>query len=393
MRTTQTKIITENTNHATLNRDKASFFSNQTVNEVPFFNPAVIQPKLIIGSPDDKFEKEADQVANLVTSLPENAISRTEISNSNSDYSGKGNFASPRLTNQLHQTKNTGLYLPNSIQNEMKNKTSIDYSRTKIHTNSKADQMNQDLGARAFAFENNIYFRNSEYRPETAEGKRLLIHELTHVAQQGGADIQRQLITPLGSGGGYRGIMDRDRRASHNPSAQNETTQHREFVFPGISRMMTPRETQFYLVVHLANPQLYATLQALIAISRVMDITIGVGVQLGGAAVIGASGSAGYVINRGRLGFYGSYGGDLGAIVSASAEIVFTVIDGGLGNFSGPAVAAVFGGGEVIVGHFSLIMPISGSGILGISLSGGAGIGLTPVEAYISITNTHAPTD
>ncbi|MGI9542139.1 MAG: eCIS core domain-containing protein, partial [Cyclobacteriaceae bacterium] len=51
---------------------------------------------------------------------------------------------------------------------------------------SEARELNQQLGAQAFTQGRDIYFNSDKYHPETASGKRLLAHELTHVIQQKG---------------------------------------------------------------------------------------------------------------------------------------------------------------------------------------------------------------
>ena len=46
------------------------------------------------------------------------------------------------------------------------------------------------INARAFTFGDNIVFGKAEYSPGIDAGKKLLAHELTHVAQQG-AGVRR----------------------------------------------------------------------------------------------------------------------------------------------------------------------------------------------------------
>src|SRR5690606_10069691 len=54
-----------------------------------------------------------------------------------------------------------------------------------IHTDSQAVEMNKSLGAQAFTYGNDIYFNQGKYNPDSASGKHLLAHELTHTIQQG----------------------------------------------------------------------------------------------------------------------------------------------------------------------------------------------------------------
>ena len=59
----------------------------------------------------------------------------------------------------------------------------------RIHTDPKAAESTQTLGAEAFTLGHNIVFNVSRYSPETSEGKRLLAHELAHVVQQQSANM------------------------------------------------------------------------------------------------------------------------------------------------------------------------------------------------------------
>ena len=43
------------------------------------------------------------------------------------------------------------------------------------------------MSARAFATGTDVYFAKGEYKPEPADGDRLIAHELAHVVQQRGA--------------------------------------------------------------------------------------------------------------------------------------------------------------------------------------------------------------
>lgn len=62
-----------------------------------------------------------------------------------------------------------------------------DLSRVRIHTDRRAAESARALGARAYTIGSDIYFGAGEYRPGTREGRRLIAHELAHVAQQRGA--------------------------------------------------------------------------------------------------------------------------------------------------------------------------------------------------------------
>lgn len=69
-----------------------------------------------------------------------------------------------------------------------------DLSGVRIHTDSAAGQSARAIQATAYTLGHNIVFGEHQFAPSTAAGRRLLTHELAHVAQQRGATdiIQRQ---------------------------------------------------------------------------------------------------------------------------------------------------------------------------------------------------------
>ena len=56
-----------------------------------------------------------------------------------------------------------------------------------VHTDDTSDQLNRSVSARAFATGTDVYFASGEYNPGSADGDRLIAHELAHVVQQRGA--------------------------------------------------------------------------------------------------------------------------------------------------------------------------------------------------------------
>ena len=57
----------------------------------------------------------------------------------------------------------------------------------RVHDDPGAAADARRFGARAFTQGQDVYFGEGKYDPQSAEGKRLIAHELTHVAQQAGA--------------------------------------------------------------------------------------------------------------------------------------------------------------------------------------------------------------
>ncbi len=62
-----------------------------------------------------------------------------------------------------------------------------DLSDVRVHTDDTADKLNNAVSARAFATGTDVYFASGEYSPGSADGDKLIAHELAHVVQQRGA--------------------------------------------------------------------------------------------------------------------------------------------------------------------------------------------------------------
>ena len=69
------------------------------------------------------------------------------------------------------------------IINDFNQKTGSNLDEVKILYGSGADEYTRSRHALALAVADKIYFRNGAYKPETEEGRALIAHELTHIAQ------------------------------------------------------------------------------------------------------------------------------------------------------------------------------------------------------------------
>ncbi len=164
-----------------------------------FFPP--IQPKLTVGRPNDPPEREADAVADqVVRALDSPAPDADSPSQSEAMHIGRSpasdhvrlqttDSASPRgaeLEGKLNSTKGGGQPLESETRGPMEDAFGADFSDVRIHTGSDAAELNDGLGARAFAHGQDVYFNDGQFEPDTKEGQKLLAHELTHTIQQDG---------------------------------------------------------------------------------------------------------------------------------------------------------------------------------------------------------------
>jgi hypothetical protein len=79
--------------------------------------------------------------------------------------------------------RSAGDRLPAAALAEMQRRLGADFSHVRIHTDAIADRAAQALGARAFAVGEQLFFASGAFAPDSAEGRKLLAHELTHVVQ------------------------------------------------------------------------------------------------------------------------------------------------------------------------------------------------------------------
>lgn len=176
----------------------------------------LIQPKLKVGQPGDKYEQEAERVAEQVMKMsepdslqmqPEEEEEKIQMqpleeeeklqmkcNHDNRDFAiqkmSPGNAGSVPVSdyifNQIGNTKGNGKSLDVQNQLFMADRFGADFGKVKIHTDQTAVHLNRQLNAQAFTVGNDIYFNKGKYNPSGDAGRKLLAHELTHTIQQGG---------------------------------------------------------------------------------------------------------------------------------------------------------------------------------------------------------------
>jgi hypothetical protein len=66
----------------------------------------------------------------------------------------------------------------------MESRFGHDFSAVRVHTDEKAAVSARAVNALAYSVGNDLVFEREQYAPNTLAGRKLLAHELTHVAQQ-----------------------------------------------------------------------------------------------------------------------------------------------------------------------------------------------------------------
>lgn len=162
--------------------EKADTAQNKTDSvktETPKNKEAHLAPKPLIQKKKEE-EIQAKEEEEIQAKEDEKEVQMSATADANpSDTSN--------LESTLNSSKGGGTPLSGKVKTDMESGIGADFSNVRIHNDSTAVKMNQQLGAQAFATGNNIYFNEGKYNPGSQDGKHLLAHELTHTVQQGAA--------------------------------------------------------------------------------------------------------------------------------------------------------------------------------------------------------------
>jgi hypothetical protein len=72
-----------------------------------------------------------------------------------------------------------------------------DFGDVRVHTDAAATESAKAVNAHAYTVGSNVVFQRDRYDPDSAEGRTMLAHELTHVVQQRSGPVDG---TPTGGG-------------------------------------------------------------------------------------------------------------------------------------------------------------------------------------------------
>jgi hypothetical protein len=170
--------------------------------------PGPIQAKLKVGAVNDPLEHEADRVADRVMRTPESKVSITTVTpqisrkcagceeEENLQRKSAGVEAvlreAPGLVHEV--LRSPGRPLDSIARAYFESRFGHDFSRVRVHTDGPAAASAEAIKARAYTVGSEVVFGGGQFSPATTEGKKLLAHELAHVAQQNGetTTIRRQ---------------------------------------------------------------------------------------------------------------------------------------------------------------------------------------------------------
>jgi Domain of unknown function (DUF4157) len=127
------------------------------------------------------FQSKLPKPTKAGTPISSDLLQRTPI------RSPRLNMAPPSVQEALHSSSQP---LDPATRALMEPLFGHDFSRVRVHTDTKAAESAQAVNALAYTVGRDVVFGAGQYAPETTQGKMLLAHELTHTVQQ-------QFRTPL----------------------------------------------------------------------------------------------------------------------------------------------------------------------------------------------------
>jgi hypothetical protein len=180
-------------------------------------NSKMVQAKLTVNAPNDVYEQEAERVADAATRAATSQTQRqteeeeepvqTKVSQMQRQAEEEEEpvqmraaenqpaTASEKLERRINDARGGGHSLSDNVRKPMEQTFGADFSGVRVHTDSTANLLSEELSAKAFTTVQDIFFRQGEYSPGSDSGQKLIAHELTHVVQQTGRNQpQRQSV-------------------------------------------------------------------------------------------------------------------------------------------------------------------------------------------------------
>jgi hypothetical protein len=163
---------------------------------------SIHEKSLTVSDPNDEDEKEADEVARMIANGQSTEICRT--SGTVASAAESATRTTPEFLSELENGKSSGQPLEDCTRRELESRMGADFRSVRIHTGPKAHQLSQNLNARAFTHEHDVFFKQGAFDLASPQGKALLAHELAHTKQRSASQVLRKIDQP----GSVRIIQD-----------------------------------------------------------------------------------------------------------------------------------------------------------------------------------------
>jgi hypothetical protein len=141
-----------------------------------------------VSRPTDVAEMEAEAVARNVARMSQPAPPAAGSTTRQVSRSVQREAAQPARNATAAQVSAAGgSPLPPATRDFMEPRFGANFEHVRIHTGADAAKQSAQLGANAFTYGKSVFFGKDKFQPQTAKGKELIAHELTHTIQQGAA--------------------------------------------------------------------------------------------------------------------------------------------------------------------------------------------------------------
>ncbi|MGB9180630.1 MAG: DUF4157 domain-containing protein [Pyrinomonadaceae bacterium] len=200
-----------NTNSPLLTSDSLAVRLDSASSPASLPVAGILQAKLTISQPGDEYEQEADRVAERVMRMPDTTLRLQrkcggavagggEVGASGSVCEecadknvrlqrravgkAEAEMKAPNIVNDVLRSPGQALDL--STRSFFEPRFGHDFSRVRIHDDTRAAESARAVNAMAYTVGPNLVFGAGYYAPRTNSGRRLIAHELTHFIQQSG---------------------------------------------------------------------------------------------------------------------------------------------------------------------------------------------------------------
>jgi hypothetical protein len=156
-----------------------------------------LDPSVAVSQPHEPLEREADRMAENAMRSEPSATTRGVPHASVAAFSASGDTLAPAGGHPLER----------GARADMEARFGADFGAVRIHTGEEAARSAARYDALAYTAGRNVVFGENQYAPASADGRKLLAHELAHVVQQTHAPAQgatagaRVLRAPVTIGG------------------------------------------------------------------------------------------------------------------------------------------------------------------------------------------------
>lgn len=148
----------------------------------PMLRPSAVPADLAVGDAHSPFEQEASRTAGQVMREPR--VAAPPATAALGAPTGASDQRAPGIVHEV--LRSPGKPLDSGVRAFFEPRFDHDLSQVRVHTDNRAAESADAVGARAYTVGSHVVFGASEYSPSTGNGRNLIGHELGHVTQQQG---------------------------------------------------------------------------------------------------------------------------------------------------------------------------------------------------------------